>query len=80
MIEDLRLIAYVDGQLDAAEAREVELLLTVDEEARALVRIYEETARVLREACADGFYARAPGTEPEPRHRAPAPALTLART
>jgi anti-sigma factor RsiW len=80
MTEDFRLIAYVDGQLEAAEAREVERLLMVDERARALVRIYEETARVLREACADGFYAGAPGGEPGPRSRAPASALSLART
>jgi anti-sigma-K factor RskA len=80
MTEDFRLIAYVDGQLDAAAAREVERLLKVDEHARALVRIYEETAQVLREACADGFYVQTSGSEPGPRRHAPATALSLART
>jgi anti-sigma factor RsiW len=57
MIEEYRLIAYVDGELAPDEAREVERLLAADNEASALVRVYRETAKVLREACADGFYA-----------------------
>jgi anti-sigma factor RsiW len=57
MIEAFRLIAYVDGELAPDQASEIERLIEGDDEARALVRVYRETAKVLREACADGFYA-----------------------
>jgi anti-sigma factor RsiW len=54
---DLRLMAYVDGELDAAAAREVEAVLAGDPEARRTVAKYREAAALLRAACAEGFYA-----------------------
>src|SRR5580704_16880462 len=54
---DLRLMAYVDGELDAEAAREVEALIAADPEARRTVAKYREAAALLRAACAEGFYA-----------------------
>jgi len=54
---ELRLMAYVDGELDAEAVREVEALLAADPEARQTVAEFRETAALLRAACAEGFYA-----------------------
>ncbi len=54
---ELRLMAYVDGELDAEEAREVEALIAADPEARRTVAKFREAAALLRAACAEGFYA-----------------------
>jgi len=54
---ELRLMAYVDGELDAEAAREVEALLAADPEARRTVAKFREAAALLRAACAEGFYA-----------------------
>src|ERR1700684_1849405 len=54
---DLRLMAYVDGELDAGAAREAEALIAADPEARRTVAKYREATALLREACAEGFYA-----------------------
>ncbi len=53
------LVAYVDGELDAAKTAEVELLLATDAQARRIVEAYRETASLLRAACSEGFYAPA---------------------
>ncbi len=50
-------MAYVDGELDAEAAREVEALLAVDPEARRTVARFREASALLRAACAEGFYA-----------------------
>ncbi len=57
---DERIMAYADGELDAAEARAVEALLARDPEARARLRLYLETAALARAAFADTL------TEPVP--------------
>jgi anti-sigma factor RsiW len=57
MDKDIRLMAYVDGELPAEEAREVEALIERDPEAQRLVEQFRQTASLLRAACADGFYA-----------------------
>lgn len=54
---DTMLLAYVDGELDAAGVREVEQLLATDPQARRTVEMYRETAALLRAACAETVYA-----------------------
>ena len=54
---DIWLMVYVDGELDAEAAREVEQVLESDPEARAKVEVYRETRSLLRAACAESFYA-----------------------
>jgi anti-sigma factor RsiW len=70
MDPDHRLIAYVDGQLDPEEMLAVEELLATDAAARQQVRIYRETATLLRAACADALYER-PALEIGWKRRAP---------
>lgn len=53
---DALLVAYVDGELDAAAIREVEALLTASPEAQQKVEIYRETAGLLRAACGEHAY------------------------
>jgi anti-sigma factor RsiW len=60
MDPDYRLIAYVDGQLDPEETLAVEELLQTDAAARQQVRIYRETATLLRAACGEAVYERPP--------------------
>ena len=50
------LMAYADGELDAAAAAEVELLLAGDAGARQRVEAFRESAALVRAACAEGFY------------------------
>jgi len=57
MEKDIRLMAYVDGELGPDEAREVEELIASDAEAQRLVEQYRQTATLLRAACAETFYA-----------------------
>lgn len=54
---DTMLLAYVDGELDAAGVREVEQLLANDPQARRTVEMYRETAGLLRAACSETVYA-----------------------
>jgi len=51
------LSAYVDGELDAAAAAEVEALLATDVQAQRLVEMYRETGALLRAAMAEPFFA-----------------------
>jgi anti-sigma factor RsiW len=74
------LMAYVDGELDAAAAAEVERLLASDPAARRSVDVYRGTAALLRAACAEGVYANGSAPSALP-HRARLPrwaALALA--
>jgi anti-sigma factor RsiW len=57
MDNDIRLMAYVDGELTPEEAREVEALIASDPEAQHLVEQFRQTASLLRAACAETFYA-----------------------
>lgn len=47
-LDEETLLAYVDGQLDPARAAEVEARLAEDPEARETVRIFRESAALLR--------------------------------
>ncbi len=58
-----RLMAYVDGELDAEEAAEVECLLDLSEEARSLV----EALRRLDRSLGDGDATGAPPGDPTDR-------------
>src|SRR5271165_5742736 len=52
--------AYVDGELDAAAAREAERLIGADARAGRIVDRYRETTALLRAACGEQFYASGP--------------------
>ncbi len=60
METEIRLMAYVDGELDPEAVRGVEALIAADPEARRQVEQFRETADLLRAACAEGFYSRPP--------------------
>jgi anti-sigma factor RsiW len=49
-LNDNTLVAYADGELDAARAREVEAAMAVDAKVRGKVEIFRETSEVLRGA------------------------------
>ncbi len=59
---DQMLVAYVDGELDAAAAAEVERLIAEDLKIRADVEMFRQTAMLLRAACGEQNYALAPGS------------------
>jgi anti-sigma factor RsiW len=65
---EIRLMAYVDDELDPETASEVEALIAVDPEARRLAELFRDTATLLRSACAERFYT-APPLPPLPRRR-----------
>jgi anti-sigma factor RsiW len=54
---DPLLVAYVDGELDASTAQEVEAMLASDPRARRHVEMFRETASLLRAACDERLYA-----------------------
>jgi anti-sigma factor RsiW len=54
------LLAYADGELDVEKAREAERLLETDPRAREQLRIYRDTAAMLRAACAEPLYGDVP--------------------
>jgi anti-sigma factor RsiW len=56
MDSDHLLMAYADGELDEAMAREVERRLVNDPEARARVEFYRETTSLIRSACGDARF------------------------
>jgi anti-sigma factor RsiW len=53
---DSLLVAYVDGELDPATARKVEALLATDAQASQRVKMFRETAAMLRVACDERLY------------------------
>jgi anti-sigma factor RsiW len=57
MENEIRLMAYVDGELDPKIASEVEALIATGPEARRLVELFRDTTALLRSACAEQFYA-----------------------
>jgi anti-sigma factor RsiW len=54
------LAAYVDGELDPAQLREIDRLLTGDPQMRYKVRRLRETAALLRAACAESHFQKVP--------------------
>ena len=59
-IDDSTLAAYVDGELDPAQLREIDLLLASDPQARLKVRRMRETTALLRAACAESHFQEVP--------------------
>ena len=49
-IEDGQLVAYVDGELDGADARKVEAAIARDPELRRKVELFRLTGSITREA------------------------------
>lgn len=47
-LDDSALVAYVDGEVDAEEAREVEVALAIDAGLQSRVQIFRETSQLLR--------------------------------
>ncbi len=54
---DLKLTAYVDGELDEADILALEALLARDPALRARAQEFRESTALLRTACAENFYA-----------------------
>lgn len=69
MDSDHLLMAYADGELDEAAAREVEQRIANDPRARAQVELYRETASLLRSACGEARYASVATLRPPARGR-----------
>jgi anti-sigma factor RsiW len=59
-IDDAMLAAYVDGELDPAQLREIDRLLIADPQARYKVRRMRETTALLRAACAESHFQEVP--------------------
>jgi anti-sigma factor RsiW len=59
-IDDATLAAYVDGELDPAQLREIDRLLTSDPQARHKVRRMREATALLRSACAESHFQEVP--------------------
>ena len=59
-IDELKLMAYVDGELEAEDVREVEALLETSEEARELVAKLQGSGDLLKETYAPVLSAPAP--------------------
>ena len=76
MDSDQLLMAYADGELDEAAAREVEQRIACDPRARAQVDLYRGTASLLRSACGEASYAQAAARPPPPP---PRPGLSRGR-
>jgi hypothetical protein len=60
--DEATLVAYVDGELDAAASRRVEALLTQDAGARAKVELMRKSARALRGAYDEAMSAPLPAS------------------
>ncbi len=59
-LDDNLLLAYVDGELDAETAREVEANLAVDEDARRTVALFRDSSIMLRTAFKDTVHEPVP--------------------
>ena len=64
---DPLLVVYVDGELDPEAALKLEPLIATDPHVLQRVEMFRETAALLRDACADRFFAR---NDPFPRPHA----------
>jgi surface antigen len=71
-IDDVTLVAYADGELDAETRREVEAALAEDSEARERVRALRESASLLRGALNEFHHSPVPERLVEAVRRHPA--------
>lgn len=65
-LDDNLLLAYVDGELDAETAREVEAVLEVDAEARRTVSIFRESSNLMRTAFNNAVHEPVPSRLTDP--------------
>src|SRR4051794_20974279 len=70
-IDDIMLAAYVDGELNPHQLREIEQALAHDAEARLKVRRMREVSGLLRAACAESHFQDIPDRLVELVHRRP---------
>src|SRR5579859_5584209 len=57
MDSDRLLMAYADGEVGQAMAREVEHRIDNDPQARARLELYQKTASLVRSACGEAHYS-----------------------
>lgn len=88
VVSDELLMAYVDGELDAAETRRVELRLAADPEARERLEVFERTGRAIGRTCDLAAFAAVPArltdtvrlAEPATIRSTPPPAIAATGT
>jgi anti-sigma factor RsiW len=59
-IDDMLLCAYVDGELDPAKSREIELLAAQNPAVRHRIEMYRRSGHLVREALSEGQFTRVP--------------------
>lgn len=59
-VDDVMLMAYVDGEVDAATARQIERAMAADDAVAARVRLFRNSAAALRSAFADAMHEKVP--------------------
>lgn len=59
-VDDVMLMAYADGEVDAATARQIEHAIAADPELSARARMFRESAAMLRGAYADALHEKVP--------------------
>jgi anti-sigma factor RsiW len=59
-VDDVMLMAYADGELDAATARQIEAAIAADPALAARVRLFRESAALLRGAFGDALHEEVP--------------------
>jgi anti-sigma factor RsiW len=59
-VDDVMLMAYVDGEVDAATARQIERAIGADSALAERVRMFRESAAVLRGAFAESLHEKVP--------------------
>jgi len=59
-VDDTLLVAYADGEIDAATSQQIEALMATDPTVRARVAMFRRSADLLREAMTDSFFDAVP--------------------
>lgn len=59
-VDDLMLMAYVDGETDAATARRIEQAIAADPDVAERARLFRDSAMLLRGAYADALHEKVP--------------------
>jgi anti-sigma factor RsiW len=59
-VDDVMLMAYVDGEVDATTARQIEHAIATDPELAARAKMFRESAALLRGAYAEAMHEEVP--------------------
>jgi anti-sigma factor RsiW len=59
-VDDVLLMAYVDGEVDTATARQIERAIAADPELSARARLFRDSAAMLRGAYSDAMHEKVP--------------------